>query len=341
MEGATIASMRDYVERKKLLRRRVTKYISFTICIVIVTLVIQIANHVYALRKEYPIAFKWYEETFGLFYPSHGAKTKQLPGECFRSMWSVCLQLTYSSLQNNLCLLAMSETTKPEQAMFLYLCAHHFGGDKKYNLTAEKWDYPSSSMGLDSPWYKGLVQDFLPIPYTNQAGVSSTPKEVQEKMWASWQATKAQNPFYEFFQDKMDEFFGLPVVNQYAFKRRGRLTCDLEYLYFGGICMVAEMCIIDTESTMSTFNRFFKAQYLNDCGCGARMVASSVSSGVNAAAACAMTPGMDVMMAAFPEGTAAALGIMAVSGTVGAIAGAGIAKNECDLEFDKWIGKMV
>lgn len=337
---AYLSKFDGLISKKRDIRKRATRYIIWLTIVLALALILHIGVHINYLQKEYPVAFSWYKRTFGYMYPLRKTATQQDPGECFRSMWDVCTQVSFDCLQKKLTLLAFQQTTKPEQAMFLYLCAHHFGGDEKYDLTAEKWDYPGCSSGLTSEWYLGLTEEYLPIAYVNEQGVSDEPIVVQGKMWEAWQATKEKNPFYHFFPDNKAEFFGLPVIKQYAFKRRGNLTADLEYLYFGGLCMVAEMCIIDTESSMATFNRFFKPQYLESCSCGARATAQAVSGGLNAAATMAMMPGMDAMLVEFPVGTAVAVGAMAAFAVVGGIAGGKMAKAECEFEFDQSIGKM-
>lgn len=326
VENAELAGELRMVEARTRLQGFAARYIARVLVVVPMVLVAYLACKVVLLRKTYPVAFKWYDATFGSMYPFARSKTQQTPSASFRSLWNVCINLSYSSLSGALSLLAIEKTLRPEQATFLYLCAHHFGKDGTAKLTAEKWDYPDMSKGVHSPWYVGLTQRWLPLPATSASGVAKQPSQVEDEAWVRWMATSADNPFFGFFPPVKEQFFGVPVVKQYLFVRRGLLTTDLEYLYFGGLCFAAEMCSVDTETPELLFNRFFTARVYQSVSCGARTANASVDA--------ASTGVMSAFMIPSPYSPAFALGGMLIGG----IGGAAIQRYKCELEKDSRIG---
>ena len=198
VENVELAKNVDQFQQKMKRQALATRFVRVTLIYLPILIVTHIVLKIYLLKNTYPVAIKWYINTFGVFYPFVRNKTKQNPTSSFRSMWNVCTSLSYSGLNGMMSLLALTKTLRPEQATFLYLCAHHFATKAGADLTAEKWDYPMLHLGRYSPWYKAFTEKWLPIPSVNYSGVSGMPINVQKTAWNHWLMSASENPFTTF-----------------------------------------------------------------------------------------------------------------------------------------------
>jgi hypothetical protein len=302
---------------------------------ILTTLIVHTVLKIWSLKRLYPVAFSWYLKTFGVFYPLSRSVCKKSPGESFRTLWDVADEITYSNMQSLLSMMTVEKTISRQRAIFLYLCAHHFGDPSNGTvLTADMWDYSKVHMGEKSPWYTAFRSELLPLPSTDDSGKAMEPVDAENWMWDKWQNSKAKNPFYTCFPTNKRDFFTLEVVRQYAFQRRGEMTCDLEYLYFGGLCYVAQMCSTASEPGRQLFDRFFEGKFVPATSCGARIANSAIQTGSTTMGASLMCIPMD----ANPYAAAAA---MVSSFVVGALGGVFIQKAKCKFEKDELLGKMM
>ena len=282
------------------------------------------------LPKLYPHAFKWYFSKFDASYPLSRHKRKEPPGEAFRSMWDVVNGLEYSMFQHVLNAMALEKSISRSQAEFLLLTAQNFAV-RKIEITADMWDYDGIRYGMESPWYTGLATW---LPRGGNAMGEAT--KVSDVAWMSWQATAGANPFFALFPSDKDAFFRLRVIKEYLFYRRGRMTSDLEYLYFGGLCYAAQMCCTDYEGGRTLFLKFFAVTEFKSVSCNARVAGGAVSGMTSG-----LATGGGIAMLAMEAGAGpigAIVGTLVV-GAVNAVMGGIVAKAKCKSHEEDKFGK--
>tara|TARA_B110000046_G_C13024921_1_gene413374 strand:+ start:113 stop:1180 length:1068 start_codon:yes stop_codon:yes gene_type:complete len=299
--------------------------------LLLATYVLHTLLKMWLLPRMYPIAFKWYFTKFDVMYPMVQRKRTSPPGEAFRSMWDIANGLEYSMFQKTLNAMALEKTVTTSQAEFLLLSAQNFA-KRGIDVSANMWDYDGIHQGMNSAWYTGLAK-WLPRG-GNTMGESP---HVANVAWAAWQLTAATNPFYHLFASDKDAFFQTKVIKEYLFYRRGLMTSDLEYLYFGGLCYAAQMCSTDTEGGRTLFLKFFADTEYVTVSCAARTANGAINgmaSGFQSSGALAMP----VLMAA-PE-LAPILAIAVVcTGVAGALVGGVVASAKCKSEEEDKFGK--